>query len=146
MNVYADNPGVVSTMSILSYKKESIKKYLSDVEKGRLDKPDCCEICGNKTNLTWHAKYIRKLITLTGIYYLPIRRLYCRHCKHTFALLPEFIEKFYRYGKDVVFFAVKELKKYTYDHVAGKLLHKISIEIAMNTFSKWNRKFANQLV
>ena len=133
-------------MSILSYKKESIKKYLSDFEKEKIKKPDIWEICGNKNNLTWHAKYTRNLITLAGIYELPIRRLYCPVCKHTFALLPEFIEKFYRYGKDVVFFAVKELKKHTYDYVAGKLLDKISIEIAMNTFSRWNRKFANQLV
>lgn len=146
MRVNADNLVVVSTMSILSFKTASIKKYLSDFKEGRIEKPKCCKICGNESNLIWHAKYTRKLITLTGIYELSIRRLYCPHCKHTFALLPEFIEKFYRYGKDVIFFAVKELKKYTYDHVAGKLLDIISIEIAMNTFSKWNRIFANQLV
>ncbi|MCP4648546.1 MAG: hypothetical protein GY853_00515 [PVC group bacterium] len=133
-------------MSILSYTKKSIKQYQNDFKKGRINKPDCCEICGNKNNLTWHAKYTRKLITLNGIYKLPIRRLYCPHCMHTFALLPEFVKKFYRYGKDVVFFAVKELKKYTYDQVAEKLLHMISIEIAMNTFSKWNRIFTNQKV
>ena len=146
MNVYADNLGVVSTMNILSYKKESIKKYLSDYAKGRIEKPECCEICGKKIKLTWHAEYKRKLITLTGIYEVPIRRLYCHHCKHTFALLPEFIEKFYRYAKDVIFFAVKELKKHTYDHVAGELPNNISLNIAINTLSNWNRKFADQIV
>ncbi len=146
MSVNADNRGVVSTMSILSYTTESIKKYQSDFEKGRIKKPDCCESCGNKTNLTWHAKYKRKLITLTGIYELSIRRLYCHHCKHTFALLPKFIEKFYRYGKDVVFFAIKELKKHTYDYVVEELPDDISINIAINTLSNWNRTFANQVV
>jgi len=145
MSVNADNRGVVSTMSILSYKKGSIKKYLNDLKKGRIKKPDCCEICGKETGLIWHAKYTRKLITLNGIYELPIRRLYCSHCKHTFALLPKFIEKFYLYGKDVVVFAVTKLKKHTYEHVAG-VLYEISIEIAINTLSNWNRKFTNQIV
>lgn len=146
MRVNADNRGVVSTMNILSYTPKSIKKYQSDFKAERIEKPECCEVCGNKTNLTWHAEYKRKLITLNGTYELPIRRLYCTHCKHTFALLPKFIEKFYRYGKDIIIFAVKELKKHTYDHVAGELLNKISIEIAMNTFSKWNRKFTSHII
>jgi hypothetical protein len=146
MNVKADNLGVVSTMSILTYKKKSIKKYLNDFKKDRLKKPTCCEICENKTELTWHAKYIRKLITFTGTYHLPIRRLYCPACKHTFSLIPKFIEKFCRYGKDIIHFAVNKLKNYTYDHVAEELMNKISIEIAMNTLSNWNRKFANQIV
>jgi len=129
-------------MNILTYKNESIKKYLNDFKKGRLKKPCCCEVCGKKYNLIWHARYIRKLITFTGIYHLPIKRLYCLSCNHTFALLPKFIEKFCRYGKNIILFAVKELKKYTYDNVVEKLLNKISIEIAMNTLSNWNRKFA----
>ena len=145
MSVNADNLGVISTMSILSYKNKSIKKYQSDFKKGKIEKPECCKICGNESNLTWHAQYTRKLITLTGIYKLSIRRLYCPHCKHTFALLPEFVEKFYRYGKDVIFFAVKKLKEHTYDHVAG-VLNKISIEVEINTLFNWNRKFTNQIV
>lgn len=133
-------------MSILSYTTESIKKYQSDFEKGRIEKPDSCEICGKKNKLTWHAKYTRKLITLTGIYELSIRRLYCPHCKHTFALLPKFIKKFYRYGKDVIFLAVKKLQEYAYEYVATELMVKSSIEIEITTLYNWNRKFANQIV
>ena len=128
-------------MSILRNTEQIIKRYLADFNNKRLKKPECCEVCGRTCKLTWHAKYLRKLITLCGIYHIPIKRLYCPACKHTFALLPEFIEKFHRYAKDVIIFALRNLKKFSYNKVADMLMEKSEICIEILTLYNWKKKF-----
>jgi hypothetical protein len=135
-------------MGIVRNTNYLIKKYLSDFENKKLRKPCRCEICGKKCNLTWHADYIRKIITLSGIYHLPIKRLMCPLCKHTFALLPEFVKKFRRYAKDVIAFAVEKLKKFYFEEVRDKLdrlLHNLpgepEIYLSISTLYQWKKKF-----
>ena len=122
-----------------------IKKYLNDFKDKKLKKPDVCEVCGKKSNLVWHAKYTRKAITLSGIYCLPIKRLFCPLCKHTFSLLPEFIYKFHRYAKDVIAFALKKLKKLSYKKVADMLADMLTdageIYVDVLTLYNWEKKF-----
>ncbi len=89
---------------------------------------------------------MRKIITLVGAYCLPIKRLFCPLCKHTFALLPKFIEKFHRYGKDVITFALKKLKKLSYYKVADMLAAMLTdageIYIDVLTLYNWEKKFS----
>ena len=68
-------------------------------------------------------------------------------CKHTFALMPEFIEKFCRYGKDVIIFAVKELKKKAdIEEILNKLarfMGAVNVYIEIATLYRWKKKFLN---
>ena len=132
-------------MDILRNTEGLINRYLEDFENGRLNKPEYCNVCGRKCKLLWHAKYIRELITSCRVYdKIPIRRLFCPLCKHTFALIPEFIEKFCRYGKDIIIFVVKEIKKRTgIAKIADKLarfMEAVDIYIDISTLYRWKEK------
>jgi hypothetical protein len=92
--------------------------------------------------LSWHANYTRGLITLSGRYDISIKRLFCPLCKHTFALIPEFIEKFHRYAKDVITFVLERIKKFiSYKNIADKLMDKCGLNIDILTLYKWKKKF-----
>lgn len=123
-----------------------INRYLDDYRDGRLKKPEFCEVCGRRCKLVWHAEFMRKLITLLKIHdKIPIKRLYCPLCKHTFALIPGFIKKFCRYGKDVIICVVKEFKKkIKCSEVADKLaslMKAVDIYIEISTLYRWKKKF-----
>lgn len=133
-------------MNIVRNLESVIKQYLKEVETGQQKKPCRCKVCGSECNLWWHDEYTRKLITLRGIYKIPIKRLYCPLCKHAFALIPDFIKKFYRYAKDVIDFALKELKKLSLNKVACKIAEMLNTEeyetlIGPATVYKWQKKF-----
>lgn len=128
-------------MKIVRNTNYLIKKYIDDIEHKKLKKPCRCEICGRICNLAWHAEYIRKIITLFGVYHLPIKRLMCPLCKHTFALLPEFIQKFHRYAKDFIAFAIEKLKKFNFREVIEKLDKFLKdADISPITLYKWKNK------
>lgn len=124
-----------------------INKYLDDFKKERLKKPEFCEVCGKRCKLVWHAKYMRKLITSYMIYYkIPIKRLFCPLCGHTFTLIPEFIKKFYRYSKNIIKVAVKELKKkkaiiYKVADKLAKYMEAVDVYPEFSTLYRWRKKF-----
>lgn len=118
-----------------------INRYLDEVNNGRLRKLKCCKVCGKECNLWWHDEYIRKLITLCGIYEIPIKRLYCPFCKQAFALIPGFIKKFHRYARDVIDFALDKLKKFSRDKVADKFMDRYSLYVSTLTLYNWKKKF-----
>lgn len=128
-------------MNILIQIERKIKKYLKDFKKGNLKKPNCCEICGKRVKLIWHAKYMRNVIALCGTYYLPIKRLKCPSCGHTFALLPGFIEKFHGSSRDVIAFVLRKLKRFSYKEVADELVEKSEILIGVLTLYNWKKRF-----
>ena len=134
-----------STIDILQQTESKINKYLKDFNNKELSKPEYCEICGKKTTLSWHAIYFRNIITFCGLFKIPIRRLYCCSCKHTFALLPNFIEKFRHYSSDVIKFALEKLKKLTYDKVANILIQLIPVDSIVNfsviTLYLWKKQY-----
>jgi hypothetical protein len=133
-------------LDIIQNTDSRIKKYLNDFKDKKLKKPDLCGVCGKKSNLSWHAIYTRNVITLVGAYCLPIKRLFCPLCKHTFAFIPDFICKFHRYAKDVITFALKKLKKLSYkkvaDLLAGMLTAAGEIYIDVITLYNWKKKFS----
>ena len=128
-------------MNILIQTERKIKKYLKDFKKNNLKRPDWCEVCGKRVKLNWHAKYMRNVITLCGIYSLPIKRLKCPFCGHTFALLPDFIEKYHRYSRDVIAFVLRKLKRFSYKEVADALVGKSEICIGVLTLYNWKKRF-----
>jgi hypothetical protein len=99
--------------------------------------------------LRWHGSYVRRLITLVNTYSLPIRRLFCSRCRHTFALIPSFIVKFHRYAKEIIQRAFNWLKTLTFDAVAERLsndcLARENHNLAPLTLYLWRRKFGQRL-
>jgi hypothetical protein len=72
----------------------------------------------------------------------------CPLCKHTFALLPKFIKKFHRYAKDVIAFALEQLRKFKYSKVQNKLDQLLqnlpgepNIYLSISTLYQWKKKF-----
>jgi len=129
---------------IVEKTEQVIKEYLSDYENGRLEKPRRCEVCGRESELTWHAKYKRKLICYLGIYEIPIRRLLCPLCKSTFALIPEFIAKYRRYAKSIIVYAVAALKKkisfYAIADNLAKAMEAIDRYVDYSTLYRWQTR------
>lgn len=123
-----------------------IGRYMEKVRTGKLAKPSRCAACGNRCSLIWHGTYRRSLITLTQTLIIPVKRLYCRLCRHTFALLPSFVVKFHRYAGDIIRSALRSLKTRTYEAVAETIANAFShpqkSEIATLTLYFWRRKFA----
>jgi hypothetical protein len=89
---------------------------------------------------------MRCLIGVAKTYSIPIRRLFCTLCRHTFAFLPSFIAKFHRYAKEVIGTALRWLKTHTYDTVADLLsngfLAREDHDLAPLTLYFWYRKFS----
>ena len=89
---------------------------------------------------------MRGLIALAKNHRLPIRRLLCVLCRHTFALVPDFVFKFHRYAKEVIRSTISWLKSHTYEAVV-EILSQAWREpeernIAVLTLYFWRRKFA----
>ena len=120
--------------------KKLIEKYLEDFSRGRLKKPEKCELCRQTQCLNWHGFYRRQVITLTGTEYIPIRRVLCKECGRTFAVLPGFILKRRRYGLDVIRFALEEAERTTCEKAAGKLTHTYGLIIDVLTIWLWKKK------
>jgi hypothetical protein len=122
-----------------------LKKYLDDFRNNKLALPKACERCKRRGHLIWWGSYPRSLITLARVFTgIPIKRVRCSACGRTFCSLPNFIEKFCHYGKDIIVYALRELKKATCEQVVGNLLFGSgeNIEIAVNTLSSWKKKYA----
>jgi transposase-like protein len=104
-----------------------------------LKKPEQCELCQQTQCLNWHGFYRRQVITLTGIEYIPIRRVLCKECGKTFAVLPGFILKRRRYGIDVIRFALEGAERTTCEKAAGKLAHTYGLIIDTLTIWLWKK-------
>lgn len=86
---------------------------------------------------------------MTKIYTLPIQRLLCTLCHHTFAWLPSFILKFHRYAQEVIHTALAWLKSRTFSAVAEAIANRFpepkEPALAPLTLYFWRRKFAGIL-
>ena len=95
--------------------------------------------------MRWHGSYVRSLIALAATYSIPVRRLFCTLCRHTFALLPSFLIKFHRYAKEVITTALHWLRTRTIEAVAELLTNHLMAgkehNLATVTLHLWRRKF-----
>jgi transposase-like protein len=89
----------------------------------------------------WHGKYTRKLVTLGRIYQIPIKRLLCTVCNHTFSLLPEFVRKYCRYGADIISLVVREIRKQLSVSQILDRLGSFEIYLEYPTVYRWKKKF-----
>jgi hypothetical protein len=122
--------------------EQMVDDYLVRFRKKRFSKPGCCQVCRGSGRLRWHGSYLRRLITMTAVYSIPIRRLFCALCRHTFALIPPFVEKFHHYAKEVIRRALRMLKSRTYEAVAGMFVGQEDHRMAILSLHFWRRKFA----
>jgi len=122
-----------------------IDEYVRHFHDKHLVKPTQCQRCKQAGGLRWHGSYARDLIAMAKTYSVPIRRLFCTLCRHTFALLPSFIAKFHRYAKDVIRTALAWLKSHTFEatveHVINRLMIGHERNLAAVTLYLWRRKF-----
>jgi hypothetical protein len=81
------------------------------------------------------------VITLARTWIIPIKRLFCRLCRHTFALLPSFLVKFHRYGRETIKQALQALRSRTFEAVAGLFMERAHLDVAPLTLYLWRRKF-----
>ena len=121
--------------------ERKVEDYLARLERKRIPKPGHCRVCGHAGPLRWHGSYVRSLITLSRTYALPVKRLLCGFCGHTFALLPEFVMKFHHYAKAAILHAVRMLGSRTCEKVAEMFAEQGERCIAILTIHLWRRKF-----
>lgn len=126
--------------------EDQIEIYLSRFKKKRLTKPVRCATCGQHGPLHWHAIYHRSLITFKGTVTLPIQRILCATCHHTFALVPDFVLKFRRYAKAIIRFALRLLPHRSYNAVADLLMERCHRYVATLTLYFWYRRFVRSPV
>jgi hypothetical protein len=126
-----------------------LNNYLNKVKNKKQELPEACEICRRGDKLIWWSGYMRNLITFIKTFIdIPIRRVRCNACGHTFCVLPEFIVKFCRYGKDIIVYTIKELKRRVhYEEVVGKIILRCTeqINISVHTIILWKRKYLANL-
>lgn len=65
---------------------------------------------------------------------IPIKRLYCRLCDHTFALLPAFVVKFHRYARAAITTALRALRSHTFEAVSNLFTERGRRYVAPLTF------------
>lgn len=126
--------------------EREIEDYVARFRKGRLPKPCRCQRCRGCGPLHWHGHYVRRVITLSKAHSLPVRRLFCTLCRHTFALLPAFVVKFCHYAKEVIDTALAWLKSRTYQSVAESIANGLDEQkdraLSTLTLYFWRRRFA----
>lgn len=120
--------------------QNKINRYIRYYEKGRIPKPEHCPDC-RRTGTIWWSGYERQLRNLADIYDLPIKRVRCKHCGKTFAVLPEFIKKFCRYGKDVIKYVLTAVIKKTYEKISEELCLDNDLNISPLTIWSWKIKY-----
>lgn len=122
--------------------ESNVRDYLARIKENRLPKPSHCPTCGQNSSLIWHGRYMRRLITMVQVYTLPVKRLFCAACRHSFACLPDFVAKFYHYAKGVIHFALQQLRSNSYERVAGLFIATAQRSLAVVTVYLWRRRFS----
>lgn len=120
----------------------TVDRYLDMLRSGKLSKPRRCAVCGSRCKLIWHGSYARSVIAIAQTWVIPIKRLYCGLCRHTFALLPSFVVKSHRYARATIAFALRALRSRTFEAVADLFMERGQREVSPLTFYFWRRKFA----
>ena len=137
------------TIDIIAKIKEKINRYNESCKNNNIRKPARCIFCKNYNCLRWWSWYERKVITLFAEVTFSIKRVCCHVCKKTFCCLPDFLIKYYRYAKDVIAYALHQLKEYGYNEIAN-MLSQLSedrcILISIQTLMKWNKLFHNKII
>lgn len=100
--------------------QRKVTDYRTCLEQKLIPKPQNCQLCKHAGSMRWHGYYTRSLMTMTQTYTLPIRRIFCAFCCHTFSCIPKFVMKFRRYAKDIILLAVSLLRSHSYESVADK--------------------------
>lgn len=124
--------------------QKRINRYVNNYEKKRIKKPEICKGCKSR-RIIWWSSYSRNVINLADTYNLPIKRVRCNNCGKTFALLPEFIKKYCRYGIDVIKFVLKGLIQHTFEGMIERMYAEYEIKISVVTLWLWKKKYRLQL-
>ena len=67
----------------------TIENYYCEIDSLQSYNMKCS--CGIAGNVIKYGSYKRKIIIKNKVYIIKIQRIYCKHCKKTHAIIPEFI-------------------------------------------------------
>ncbi len=138
---FPPNPEVIVPLESAGSKAEAsrelLRGYLEEFSSGRLVKPARCECCGRRGALIWHGSYRRAVVMLCGRQVVPVKRVRCKRCGGTFAVLPGFILKRRRYGADVILVALSEKKRRSYEQVVSELSRRYGLLVDVLTVWLW---------
>ena len=74
----------------LEYLSEHPLDYISDFQTTQKLRIKSCPNCNTRRTLHLHGVYYRYIIWYKAIYYIPIQRHLCVHCRKTVSVMPSF--------------------------------------------------------
>lgn len=69
--------------------------------------PEFCSVCGCKGTLIKHGYYYRNIVDNNSSLRLCIPRFYCKRCKHTISVIPNFCVPHFQYSSRFILSALK---------------------------------------
>jgi transposase-like protein len=89
-------------MQILHRFAGSIQRYSEELSDPDRYRPDHCPQCETNHPLRAHGFYTRTLVDIAYDGTIRVRRYFCRCCKRTVSLLPEFAMPYLRFGVVII--------------------------------------------
>jgi len=99
-------PGLTSDMVIVTDFGYSVQGYVDHFDELVFSRPGVCPHCQKVTRIIGHGFYPRKVLVQRQTYLIQIKRWYCKMCRHTMSLLPNFVIRFRQYALEVIYEAV----------------------------------------
>lgn len=111
---------------------ENIKEYNETLNYGYLECPEC-----KTSNLIYYGGYIRNIGISNEFLNIRIKRVQCKDCKRTHALIPDFIYPFFQYEKTYINFILLliNVRKKKDSEIENR------INLSRQLLSKWKQRF-----
>ena len=130
-------------MQILHPFSGSVTQYAEEISDPDRYRPGHCPQCEAKQSLTGHGFYCRTLVDAAFDGVIRVRRYFCRCCKRTVSLLPEFALPWLRFGISVIaLFLVARLLKVLTLVAAARAAAQTVMPYQRGQF--WIRRFQKQ--
>ncbi len=89
-------------MSILADYGSSAQAYIDQNKHKESAYPSGCPWCGQSGGLIGHGYYLRKAKGEQGVYLIWIKRWFCKFCRRTMSVIPNFLLPYRHYLAQVV--------------------------------------------
>ena len=112
--------------------KREIKRYEEECNYGYIE----CPCCGSD-KLTFHGSYERNVIVYSEYFKIKIKRVMCKECGKTHALIPYFLIPYYQHEKTFIYrVCIEKILKET-----GVCKLSSKVEISRQLLYQWNKIF-----
>lgn len=132
----------INTILIKRFKKitkqdeKKLEKLIKEYEKKLNYEYMECPIC-HGDDLISYGSYKRNIGIGTRFKEIKIKRVYCKNCKHTHAIIPDFIKPYYQYESSYIDLTmlIINVKKITIKKIEEK------IELYRQIVNNWRKRF-----